>query len=75
MNKQTITIEDLEIIKSHKKKFLKPITTIFKLIESGMSDDRILQANEFKKVALELQEIDKQGLKKQFLIFYEMLML
>lgn len=75
MNTQTVSKKDMEIIQIHKKQFLKPIVAIAKLIESGLTDDEILHNCKFKQVALELKEIEKQGLKKQFLIFYKLIMM
>lgn len=60
---------DIEIIKSHKQKFIEPILTIAQLSKLDLSDAELLKNDYFKSVVSQLTEIDKQGLRKQFDIF------
>lgn len=75
MNTQTITKKDIEIIKAHKAQFLKPIKTLFELINLGLSDEEILHNRSFRQIANELKEIEEQGHKTQFVIFYNLIMM
>lgn len=60
---------DIEIIKSHKQKFIEPILTIAQLSKLDLSDAELLKNDYFKSVVSQLTEIDKQGLRPQFDMF------
>lgn len=60
---------DIEIIKSHKQKFIEPILTIAQLSKLDLSDAELLKNDYFKSVVSQLTEINKQGLRPQFDMF------
>lgn len=68
-----MTVQDFEIIKAHKDEFLKPLWRMLNLSESVSSEEEYIQHDEFKKAALEMKEIKRQGYKRQFIQFVQII--
>lgn len=69
MNDITILQSDLNIIKAHKQQFLKPLKIIMHLSTLNLTANEIINTKEFKQVVLQLKNIDKQGYKRQLILF------
>ena len=66
-----LTVQDIEIIKAHKEEFLKPLWRMINLSELVSSEEEYIQHDEFKKAVSEMKEIKRQGYKRQFIQFVQ----
>ncbi len=73
MNKtQTITQQDIAIIKAHKEQFVKPFHLLEKLSRLDLPQQELEQNKDFQQAISELKEIDRQGYKWQLKLFVNM---
>ena len=72
---QTKTQIDNEIMKEQNKQFIKPLSTIMALCKLDLTEQELLQREDFRKVIAELREIAKQGRRQEFERFAKMVIL
>lgn len=66
--------DDIDIIISHSKEFLKPILAINQLSNLHLSEAELIQNEDFNRVLTQLTEIDRQGLRPQFYMLVSIIM-
>lgn len=62
---QTITQQDVAIIKTHKEQFAKPFHLLEKVSRLDLPKDEWEQNKDFQQAVSELKEIERQGYKRQ----------
>ena len=67
-------IKDIEIIKAHQHEFAQPLWTIMELTSLHLPEAELIQNKDFKKAISQLKEIDRKGLKPQFIEFVNIVM-
>ena len=72
---QTKTQIDNEIMKEQNKQFIKPLATIMSLCKFDLTEQELLQREDFRQVIAELREIAKQGRRQEFERFAKMVIL
>ena len=72
---QTKTQIDNEIMKEQNKQFVKPLATIMSLCKFDLTEQELLQREDFRQVIAELREIAKQGRWQEFERFANMVIL
>lgn len=75
MQTQTKTQINNEITKEQNKQFIKPLSTIMALCKLDLTEQELLQREDFRKVIAELREIAKQGRRQEFERFAKMVIL
>lgn len=68
------TVQDLAMFKVHKEQFISPLRTMMAISKLNLSQADLIRHKDFNRVIFELHEIQKQGLKSQFLQFVNIIM-
>ena len=72
---QTKTQIDNEIMKEQNKQFIKPLATIMSLCKFDLTEQELLQREDFREIIAELREIARQGKWQEFEQFAYMVIL
>lgn len=67
-------IKDIEIIKEHQHEFAQPLWIIMELTSLHLPEAELIKNADFNKAVSQMIEIDRKGLKPQFIAFVNIVM-
>lgn len=67
-------INDIEIIKAHQHEFAQPLWIIMELSRLHLPEAELIKNSDFNKAVSQMIEIDRKGLRPQFIAFVNIVM-
>lgn len=67
-------IRDIEIMKAHQREFAQPLWIIMELTSLHLPEAELIKNADFNKAVSQMIEIDRKGLKPQFIAFVNIVM-
>lgn len=67
-------IKDIEIMKAHQHEFSQPLWIIMELSRLQLSEAELIQNEDFNRAITQMIEIDRKGLRPQFIAFVNIVM-
>lgn len=67
-------IRDIEIMKAHQHEFAQPLWIIMELSRLQLSEAELIQNEDFNRAITQMIEIDRKGLRPQFIAFVNIVM-
>lgn len=67
-------IKDIEIMKAHQHEFAQPLWIMMELSHLHLPEAELIKNSDFNKAVSQMKEIDRKGLRPQFIAFVNIVM-